>query len=80
MSRDPLLALTEAGLSIWLDDLSRERLTSGSLADLVEHRCVTGVTTNPSIFAKAIGRKETYADQIADLAVRGVEVGKRCAR
>jgi transaldolase len=73
---NPLSALTAAGVSIWLDDLSRERLTSGSLAELIEHRSVTGVTTNPSIFAKAIGRKDAYVDQIADLAVRGVEVGE----
>lgn len=76
MNSDPLTALTEAGVSIWLDDLNRERLTSGSLADLVEHQRVTGVTTNPSIFAKAIGRKDPYADQVADLAARGVEVGE----
>jgi transaldolase len=44
---DQLAALTEAGVSIWLDDLSRERLTSGSLADLVTHDRVVGVTTNP---------------------------------
>ena len=48
---DPLAALTEAGVSIWLDDLSRDRLTSGSLADLVAHDHVAGVTTNPTIFA-----------------------------
>jgi transaldolase len=51
---DPLTALTEAGVSIWLDDLSRDRLTSGSLADLVARDHVAGVTTNPAIFAKAI--------------------------
>ncbi len=51
---EPLTALTDAGVSIWLDDLSRDRLTSGSLADLVADQHVTGVTTNPSIFAKAI--------------------------
>ena len=54
---DRLSALTEAGVSIWLDDLSRARLTSGSLAALVEQQHVTGVTTNPSIFAKAIGQQ-----------------------
>ena len=42
---DPLAALTEAGVSIWLDDLSRDRLTSGSLADLVARDHVAGVTT-----------------------------------
>jgi transaldolase len=73
---DQLAALTEAGVSIWLDDLSRERLTSGSLADLVTHDRVVGVTTNPTIFAKAITRGDTYDTQIRDLAARGVEVGE----
>lgn len=57
---DPLIMLTEAGVSIWLDDLSRERLTSGSLAALIEQQHVSGVTTNPSIFAKAIGKAGSY--------------------
>ncbi len=51
---DALTALSEAGVSIWLDDLSRERLMSGSLARLAARDHVVGVTTNPSIFAKAI--------------------------
>ena len=51
---DTLRTLSEAGVSIWLDDLSRERLVSGSLADLAARDHVVGVTTNPSIFAKAI--------------------------
>ena len=71
-----LSALTEAGVSIWLDDLSRERLTSGSLAALVEQQHVTGVTTNPSIFAKAIGGTESYQSQVRDLTARGVQVGE----
>jgi len=69
-------ALTGAGVSIWLDDLTRERLRSGSLADLVERRHVTGVTTNPAIFAKAISASAAYHDQIRDLAARGVQVGE----
>jgi hypothetical protein len=51
---NPLNTLSNAGVSIWLDDLSRERLVSGSLADLVARDRVVGVTTNPTIFAKAI--------------------------
>jgi transaldolase len=73
---DQLAALTEAGVSIWLDDLSRERLTSGSLADLVTHDRVVGVTTNPTIFAKAITGGDAYDAQIRDLAARGVDVGE----
>jgi transaldolase len=73
---DQLAALTQAGVSIWLDDLSRERLTSGSLADLVTHDRVVGVTTNPTIFAKAITGGDAYDAQIRDLAARGVDVGE----
>jgi len=73
---DPLTALTSAGVSIWLDDLSRSRLSSGSLADLVSSHHVTGVTTNPSIFAKAIRQREPYEAQVRDLAARGVEVAE----
>lgn len=73
---DPLSALVDAGVSIWLDDLSRERLRSGSLADLIEQQHVTGVTTNPSIFAKAITGGTAYDDQIRDLAARGVQVAE----
>jgi Transaldolase/Fructose-6-phosphate aldolase len=51
---DPLAELSRHGVSIWLDDLSRMRLVDGSLADLVAHDHVVGVTTNPAIFAKAI--------------------------
>jgi transaldolase len=73
---DSLAALTEAGVSIWLDELSRDRLTSGSLADLVAHDHVAGVTTNPTIFAKAIGEGGAYEAQLRDLAIRGVGVGE----
>jgi transaldolase len=73
---DPLSALVEAGVSIWLDDLSRERLRSASLANLVERQHVTGVTTNPSIFAKAITGGTAYDDQVRDLAARGVHVAE----
>ena len=71
---DPLEALTAAGVSIWLDDLSRERLTSGSLATLVRDRHVVGVTTNPTIFAAAITGSDAYHAQIRDLAARGAGV------
>jgi transaldolase len=69
-----LTALTTAGVSIWLDDLSRDRLNSGSLADLIEHKHVSGVTTNPAIFAKAISAGDAYDAQLRDLAARGVGV------
>ncbi|CAM5544680.1 transaldolase [Streptomyces aurantiogriseus] len=66
--------LSDEGVSIWLDDLSRRRITSGNLAELVATRHVVGVTTNPSIFQAAIGSGEGYEEQLADLAVRGVTV------
>ena len=71
---DALAVLTKAGVSIWLDDLSRERLVSGSLADLAARDHVVGVTTNPTIFAKAISGSDAYDTQIGDLAARGVDV------
>jgi transaldolase len=70
MMEDTLARLSAAGVSVWLDDLSRERLTSGSLAALVRDRHVTGVTTNPTIFARAITDSDAYADQVRDLALR----------
>jgi transaldolase len=70
---DALAALSEAGVSIWLDDLSRERLMSGSLAHLAASNHVVGVTTNPSIFAKAITGGDAYGPQLHDLAARGVQ-------
>jgi transaldolase len=73
---DRLAALENAGVSIWLDDLSRDRLISGSLAQLVADDRVVGVTTNPSIFAKAIGSGRAYDSQIHDLAARGVNAGE----
>ncbi|MFF4209203.1 transaldolase [Streptomyces sp. NPDC001796] len=71
---EPLKRLSEAGVSIWLDDLSRKRIASGNLAELIETEHVVGVTTNPSIFQAAIGSGEGYEEQLADLAVRGVTV------
>ena len=73
---DALTALSKAGVSIWLDDLSRERLVSGSLADLAARDHVVGVTTNPSIFAKAITGTDAYGPQVRDLTTRGVAIGE----
>ena len=76
MHDDPLTELTQAGVSIWLDDLSRLRLTGGSLADLAARDHVTGVTTNPTIFAKAITGSDAYRAQLSDLADRRIPVGE----
>ncbi len=64
---DRLKALADAGVSIWLDDLSRGRLTSGNLKELIENSAVVGVTTNPTIFAAALKQSEDYADQLRDI-------------
>jgi transaldolase len=64
-------ALTDAGVSIWLDDLSRGRLTSGNLAELVATRNIVGVTTNPSIFQAAISGAQDYDADVARLAGEG---------
>ncbi|WP_300343281.1 transaldolase [Nesterenkonia sp.] len=66
-------ALSDVGVSIWLDDLSRERLNSGSLASLIETHHVVGVTTNPTIFESAVGSGDAYEQQLAELASRGAD-------
>ncbi|MDQ0994065.1 transaldolase [Streptomyces sp. V3I7] len=71
---ETLQRLSDAGVSIWLDDLSRGRITTGNLAELIATKNVVGVTTNPSIFQAAIGSGEGYEEQLTDLAVRGVTV------
>lgn len=67
----PLHDLRSAGVSIWLDDLSRDRIQSGSLKALIESRAVSGVTTNPTIFAGAFSKGAAYAKQLSELAGRG---------
>lgn len=66
-----LAALSNAGVSIWLDDLSRDRLDSGNLLELVRDWHVVGVTTNPTIFAKALHNGQAYDEQVRELANRG---------
>ncbi|RKT56355.1 transaldolase [Saccharothrix australiensis] len=69
----PLAALSDAGVSIWLDDLSRNRLDTGNLAELIEHKHVVGVTTNPTIFAAALAVGTAYDEQVRSLAARGAD-------
>ncbi|MET9560963.1 transaldolase [Streptomyces tauricus] len=71
---DALKRLSEEGVAIWLDDLSRKRITSGNLAELIDQQHVVGVTTNPSIFQKAISQGDGYDQQLSDLAARRVTV------
>jgi transaldolase len=72
----PLHELDKAGVSIWLDDLSRDRIQSGSLAELISSRAVSGVTTNPTIFAGAFSKGDAYATQLAELSARGASASE----
>ena len=72
----PLHELDQAGVSIWLDDLSRERIQSGSLAQLIKSRAVSGVTTNPTIFAGAFSKGDAYASQLAELSSKGASASE----
>ena len=74
MTNDRLAALAAAGVSIWLDDLSRERLRSGNLQQLISEQHVVGVTTNPTIFASALSDGAAYNEQVSELAARGASV------
>ena len=67
---DALAQLSAAGVSIWLDDISRERLRTGNLQDLVDTKNVVGVTSNPTIFQKALEKGAAYDEQARDLALR----------
>jgi transaldolase len=73
---DALADLSAQGVSIWLDDISRVRLTTGNLADFVANKHVVGVTSNPTIFQKAMEKGDAYDAQLHDLAIRGIEVGE----
>ncbi|HZC96993.1 MAG TPA: transaldolase, partial [Bradyrhizobium sp.] len=68
--------LAAANVSVWLDDLSRPRIISGSLARMVDASEIVGITTNPTIFCKAIGAGSGYEDQVRDLALRGTAIGE----
>ncbi|MFL6178054.1 MAG: transaldolase, partial [Ornithinibacter sp.] len=74
MTSTALKDLAANGVSIWLDDLSRERLTSGNLQQLIDDRGVVGVTTNPSIFQAALSEGHAYDDQVSELADAGKTV------
>ena len=71
---DRLAALTARGVSLWLDDLSRQRLHSGNLKDLIDTWHISGVTTNPSIFEAALKDGASYQKQLDELAGRGATV------
>ncbi len=71
---DRLTSLSQAGVSIWLDDISRQRLHTADLQRLIDERSVVGVTSNPTIFAKAVSDRDDYAEQVHDLKAREVSL------
>lgn len=77
---EPLVTLSSHGVAVWLDDLSRERLDTGNLSDLVSTRAVVGVTSNPTIFEKAITKSDTYTEAIVDLARSGASADQAVRR
>ena len=74
MSNPNTQALSDAGVSIWLDDLSRELLETGKIADLVKERNVVGLTSNPSIFQAALSKGDRYNADLASLTADGKDV------
>jgi len=73
---DALAQLSEQGVSIWLDDLSRELLRSGDLQKLIDTKSVVGVTTNPTIFASALAKGDAYDEQLREIAAAGSDVDR----
>jgi transaldolase len=71
---DRLAELSAAGVAVWLDDISRQRLATGNLDQLRREKHVIGVTSNPTIFAKAVADAEHYNEQTRDLAAREVSL------
>src|SRR5262249_34558850 len=71
---DALADLSAQGVSIWLDDISRDRLQSGNLQELIDTKHVVGVTSNPTIFQKAMEKGDAYDDQLRDLKTREIAV------
>jgi transaldolase len=71
---DPLADLAAQDVSIWLDDISRERLRTGNLQELIDSKHVVGVTSNPTIFQKALEKGDAYDDQVRDLKARQIDL------
>jgi transaldolase len=73
---DALAELSAAGVAVWLDDISRDRLRTGNLEQLIRDKHVVGVTSNPTIFQKALSEGDAYDEQVRELALRGVDIGE----
>jgi transaldolase len=71
MSTNPLIELTRLGQAIWYDNIERKLITSGELKRLIDEDGLSGITSNPAIFEKAIANSELYADQLRELAEQG---------
>src|ERR671933_1011149 len=71
MAKNPLFELSEAGTSVWLDYIRRSLMTSGELKRMIDEDAVTGMTSNPTIFEKAIGGSNDYDDSIRKLMAEG---------
>jgi transaldolase len=74
MADSPLHKLSETGVSVWIDNLSRETVHGGELAQLMKEDAVVGVTSNPSIFQKALARGEAYDEQRKECAAEGLDL------
>ncbi len=72
MAKNPLFELYEAGTSVWLDYIRRSLMTSGELQRMIEEDAVVGMTSNPTIFEKAIGGSSDYDDALRDLVHAGI--------
>src|SRR5207245_3017977 len=71
MAKNPLFELYEAGTSVWLDNMRRSYITSGELQRMIEEDAVVGMTSNPTIFEKAIGGSSDYDESIPKLVAAG---------
>ncbi|MCH8628928.1 transaldolase [Arsenicicoccus piscis] len=74
MGIENVKALADNGVSVWLDDLSRERIVTGNLQEVIDTKGIVGVTTNPTIFASAMSKGETYTDQVKELIAENADV------
>jgi len=73
MAKNPLFELYEAGTSVWLDYIRRSLMTSGELKRMIEEDAVVGMTSNPTIFEKAIGGSSDYDDALRELVHAGAQ-------
>ena len=73
MKNNPVKELGKIGQSIWLDNLSRHIIDSGELKRLIEEDGLTGITSNPTIFQKAISGSKDYDESLRRMLDRGIQ-------